>query len=116
MRRGPDEDLRPVPTEGYVRLRRIWDEQRADAFPGANTADPRLQEVALYQSWLGSIVEAALARGGRLSPAHVRMLEAREKEGNTALWSLAAELGDPARTYVARLMAIEDVLRGLPLA
>jgi hypothetical protein len=115
MRGGPG-DVRPVPTEGYVKLRRLWDEQRADAFPGTNTADPRLQELALYQSWLGSIVEAALARGGRLSAAHARMLEAREKEGNTALWSLAAELGDPTRSYVARLMAIEDLLRGLPAA
>jgi hypothetical protein len=70
--------------------------------------------VALYESWLGSIVEAALARGGRLAPAHRSMLEAREAEGNQALWSLAAELGEPVRSYVARLMAIQDMLGTLP--
>jgi len=92
-------------------LRRLWDEHRADAFPGES---PDLQEVALYESWLGSIVEAALARGGRLVPAHRSMLEAREAEGNQTLWSLAAELGDPVRSYVARLMAIQDLLGTLP--
>ncbi len=70
--------------------------------------------MALYESWLGSIVEAALARGGRLAPAHRSMLEAREAEGNQALWSLAAELGEPVRSYVARLMAIQDMLGTLP--
>ena len=70
--------------------------------------------MALYESWLGSIVEAALARGGRLASAHRSMLEAREAEGNQALWSLAAELGEPVRSYVARLMAIQDMLGTLP--
>jgi hypothetical protein len=102
------------PSEDYVQLRRLWDEHRADAFPAAGTDDPRLQEVAIYGSWLGSIAEAALARGGRLAPAHRALLEARQAEGNPTLWSLAAELGDPVRGYVARLMAIEDVLRRLP--
>ncbi len=103
-----------VPTAGCARLRRLWDEHRADAFPAAGTDDPRLQEVALYESWLGGIVEAALARGGRVVPAHSRMLEARQAERDTTLWSVAAELGEPVRSYVARLMAIEDVLRTLP--
>lgn len=107
---------RVVPTEGYVRLRRLWDEQRASVFPAPDVVDPRLQEVALYQSWLGSIVEAALRRGGRVNAGHRRMLDARQREGNTALWSLTAELGDPVRSYVARLMAIEDLLRTLPEA
>lgn len=70
--------------------------------------------MALYESWLGSIVEAALVRGGRLAPAHRPMLEAREAEGNQTLWSLAAELGEPVRSYVARLMAIQDLLATLP--
>src|SRR5205807_5844123 len=66
-----------VPSEGYVRLRRLWDEHRADAFPAASTQDPRLQEVALYESWLGGIAEAALAAGGRLAVAHRALLDAR---------------------------------------
>jgi len=70
--------------------------------------------VALYESWLGSIVEATLERGGRVIPGHRSMLAAREAEGNQTLWSLAAELGEPVRSYVARLMAIQDVLGSLP--
>jgi hypothetical protein len=103
-----------LPSDARDRLRRLWDEHRTDAFPAADTDDPRLQEVALYESWLGGIVEAALASGGRVAAGHRWMLEARREEGNTALWSLAAELGDPVRSYVARLMAIEDLLRTLP--
>lgn len=102
------------PSEEYVRLRRLWEEHRRDAFPSAGTDDPRLQEVALYESWLGSIAEAALGRGGRLLPDHRALLEARQAEGSPALWSAAADLGEPVRSYVARLMAIEDVLRRLP--
>lgn len=70
--------------------------------------------MALYESWLGSIVEAALARGGRLVPTHRSMLEMREAEGNQTLWSLAAEEGEPVRSYVARLMTIQDLLGSLP--
>ena len=103
-----------MPSEGYVRLRRIWDEHRADAFPAGVTDDPRIQEVALYESWVGGIAEAALARDGRIAALHRSMLEARQAEGNQMLWSLAAELGEPVRSYVARLMAIEDLLSGLP--
>lgn len=113
MAEPPDRSRRP-PSEGFVRLKRLWEAHRGDAFPAADTADPRLQEVALYESWLGSIVEAALARGGRLAPAHVAMLEARRAENSPALWSAAAELGEPVRSYVARLMTIEDLLGTLP--
>jgi hypothetical protein len=106
---------RRAPSEPYVKLRRLWDEHRQDAFPAAQTLDPRLQEVALYESWLGGIVEAALERGARLSPGHRHMLQVRQTEGNPALWSLSAELGEPVRSYVARLMAIEDLLGTLPV-
>jgi hypothetical protein len=105
-----------APSEAYTRLRRLWDAHRKDAFPAPGTADPRLQEVALYESWLGSIVEVALAQGGRLGASHAAMLEARRAEGSPALWSAAAELGEPVRSYVARLMTIEDVLGSLPQA
>jgi hypothetical protein len=109
----PDGSRRP-PSDEYVRLKRLWEAHRKDAFPAAGTADARLQEVALYESWLGSIVEAALARGGRLLAAHAGMLEARRAESSPALWSAAAELGEPVRSYVARLMTIEDLLTTLP--
>jgi hypothetical protein len=38
----------------------------------------------------------------------------REKEGNQALWGAAGELGDPVRPYVARLLAIQELLGSLP--
>lgn len=101
-------------SDKYLKLQRLWNEHRVDAFPAAETQDPRLQEVALYESWLGGLVEAAVARGGRLALVHQRMLEVREGEGNQPLWSVAAELGEPVRSYVARLIAIQDVLRELP--
>ena len=110
----PTDGSRRVASEAYVRLRRLWEAHRKDAFPAASTGDPRLQEVALYESWLGSIVEAALARGGRLARQHASMLEARRAESSPALWSAAAELGEPVRSYVARLMTIEDLLGALP--
>ena len=109
----PDRSRRP-PSEGYVRLKRLWEVHRKDAFPAADTADSRLQEVALYESWLGSIVEAALGKGGRLTTSHATMLEARRAESSQTLWSAAAELGEPVRSYVARLMTIEDLLGTLP--
>ena len=70
--------------------------------------------MALYESWLGSIVVGSLARGGRLAAGHAAMLEARRAEADPALWSAAGELGDPVRSYVARLLAIEDLLDTLP--
>jgi hypothetical protein len=75
---------------------------------------PALQEIALYESWLGPIVDAALERGGRVAPPHVRMLEVRRREGNQALWAAAAGQPDHVRAYAARLMAIEDLLSALP--
>jgi hypothetical protein len=101
-------------SEGYLQLRRLWDEHRADAFPDVLAGDRRIQEVALYESWLGGLAEAALARGGRLSAEHRKMLDVREAEGNRPLWSLAGELGEPVRSYVARLIAIQELLTELP--
>lgn len=103
-----------APSRGYAALRRLWSEHRITRFPPPGPRDSRLQEVTLYESWLGGIVETSLARGGRLSPGHRRMLDMRRAEGSAALWSLAAELGEPLRSYVARLMAIEDLLTALP--
>lgn len=73
-----------------------------------------MQEVALYSSWLGSIVEGAV-RGGELDDTHALMLNVREAEGNQALFRAAGELGEPVRSYVARLLAMEEVLRSLPV-
>lgn len=101
-------------SEEALRLRRLWDEQRRLPFPGGRENDPRLNEVALYQAWLGSIAEAALARGGCLAPGHAEMLSARRAEGNARVWAAAGELGEPVRSYVARLLAIEEMLAGLP--
>jgi hypothetical protein len=102
-------------TEEVLRLQRLWDEHRHAAFPTADTSDPRLQELALYESWLGGVVEAALGHGGRLTRVHQLMLEVRETEGNQALWGAAGELGDPVRSYVARLLAIQELLGSLPV-
>jgi hypothetical protein len=60
-------------------------------------------------------VEAALAReDGCLNPSHARLLAIREQEGNRELWIAAGELGEPARGYVARLLAIQGELGKLP--
>jgi hypothetical protein len=83
-------------------------------FPGSGS-DPRLQEVALYSSWLGSIVEVALGEGA-LDPNHAEMLKTRRAEGNQGvLFRAAGELGEPVKSYVARLIAIEDLLAELPI-
>jgi hypothetical protein len=95
------------------RLRRLWDEHTHRPFPGTGT-DSRLQEVALYSSWLGSIVEGALREGG-LDPNHAEMLKTRRAEGNQVLFRAGGELGEPVRSYVARLIAIEDLLAQLPV-
>lgn len=102
--------------EEYPRLRRLWDEHRRVPFPDRGDEDARLQEVALYESWLGSLVDLALARGGRLTAAQRRLVMVREEEGNQAIWSLAGDLGEPVRSYVARLIALENLLLGLPAA
>lgn len=76
--------------------------------------DPREQEVALYASWVGSIVEVALQRGS--IDANLRkMVDVRHAEGNQRVFRAAGELGDPVRSYVARLIAIEDLLAQLPV-
>jgi hypothetical protein len=43
------------------------------------------------------------------------MLRIRRAEGNRELFRAGAELGDPVRSYVARLIAIEDILVSLPV-
>ena len=82
-------------------------------FPGTGD-DPRLQEVALYSSWLGSIVEVALLHGV-LDPNHAEMLKTRRAEGNQVLFRAGGELGERVRSYVARLITIEDLLAQLPI-
>jgi hypothetical protein len=77
-------------------------------------SDPREQEVALYASWIGSIVEVGLLRGA-LDRNLAKMLETRRAEGNERVFRAAGELGEPVRTYVARLIAIEDLLAELPI-
>lgn len=99
--------------EEVRRLRRLWDEHIHRPFPHLG-ADPSSQEVALYAAWLGSMVEAVLGRGA-LDPLHADMLRVRRAEGNQALFRAGGELGDPVRSYVARLIAIEDLLIGLPV-
>jgi len=96
-----------------VRLRRLWDEHIHQPFPATGT-DPRVQEVALYSSWLGSMVEVALRRG-TLDAEHAQMLKVRRAEGNQGLFRASGDLGEPVRSYVARLITIEDILSGLPV-
>ncbi|MDQ6773704.1 MAG: hypothetical protein M3024_12080 [Candidatus Dormibacteraeota bacterium] len=98
------------------RLRSLWWEHRHAPFPGARLDQPQLQEVALYATWLGGVVEAALAHGGRLSPALRLMLDVRKAEGNAPLWAAAAEMGEPVRAYVARLLAVQAAVEALPPA
>lgn len=97
----------------FRRLRLLWDDHRRSPFPGSRTSDPRLQEVALYESWLGTIVESTLASGA-VSHSHRPLLDLRRREGNPGLWKAAAEMGEPVRSYVARLIAIEDLVDSLP--
>jgi len=94
-------------------LKRLWDEHIHSPFPATGT-DPRVQEVALYSSWLGGIVESALPRG-ELDPQHAEMLRVRRAEGNQALFRASGELGEPVRSYVARLLALEEILSTLPV-
>ena len=96
-----------------VRLRRLWDEHTHVPFP-TDGDDPRVQEVALYASWLGSMVEVALPRG-TLDAEHAQMLKVRRAEGNQVLFRASGELGGQVRSYVARLIAIEEILSGLPI-
>jgi hypothetical protein len=114
--RGPRDSRGPLKTgasESVLRLRRLWEEHVHRPFPGTGS-DPRLQEVALYSSWLASIVDVAL-RQGALDPNHAEMLKTRRAEGNQVLFRAGGELGEPVRSYVARLIAIEDLLAELPI-
>jgi hypothetical protein len=43
------------------------------------------------------------------------MLKTRREEGNQALFRAAGDLGEPMRSYVARLITIEDLLSRLPV-
>jgi hypothetical protein len=99
--------------EDALRLQRLWAQHRAQPFPASDTHDPRLQEIALFGSWLGGIVEATLAAGGKIGAGHRRLLEIRAEEGDQALWTAAAELGEPVRSYLARLIAMEQLLAAL---
>jgi hypothetical protein len=100
-------------SEDALRLRRLWDAQRRRPFPGP-ADDPALDEIALYQAWLGPIAEGALARGGRLAPGHDQMLAARRAEASSGIWAAAGGLSGQAKEYVARLLAIEELLASLP--
>ncbi len=96
------------------RLAGLWAEHRAAPFPAADADSPDRQEIAFFDSWLGTIVESTLAHGGHLVPAHRLMLDARRQESDPAVWRAAAELGGPFRPYVARLLAMEEELTSLP--
>ena len=100
-------------TPEVARLRRLWGEHVHSPFPSTSD-DPRVQEVALYSSWLGGIVESALPRG-ELDPQHAEMLRVRRAEGNQALFRASGELGEPVRSFVARLLALEEILSTLPV-
>jgi hypothetical protein len=100
-------------SDDVVRLRRLWDIHIHSLSPVAGS-DPRDQEVALYASWIGSMVEVALRRGS-LDRNRATMLATRRAEGNERLFRAAGEMGDSVRSYVARLIAIEDLLAQLPV-
>ena len=68
----------------------------------------------MYASWIGSMVEVALRRG-RLGPNLATMLATRRAEGNERVFRAAGDLGEPVRSYVARLITIEDLLAQLRL-
>ena len=91
----------------------LWAEHIHSASP-AGGRDPRRQEVALYASWVGSMVEVAL-RSGTLDRNLRTMLDTRRAEGNERVFRAAGELGEPVRSYVARLITIEDLLAELPV-
>ncbi|TMD07660.1 MAG: hypothetical protein E6J02_06665 [Chloroflexi bacterium] len=102
-------------TPEVARLGQLWRAHLSSPPLAGRRTDTRRQEIALFESWLGSIVEAVLERtDGTLSPAHARLLAIREAEGNQEIWAAAGELGEPARAYVARLLAIQELLSKLP--
>ena len=91
----------------------LWNEHIHTPAPVVGT-DPRRQEVALFASWVGSVVEAALARGA-LDANLATMLDTRRAEGNERVFRAAGELGEPVRSYSARLITIQDLLAQLPV-
>jgi len=95
-------------------LRRLWDQVRRGSLPELAGREQAVHELALYQTWLGSIAEAAIERGGRLTAEHRKLLDVRADEGNQALWRAAGDLGESARAHLARLLAIEGLLGRLP--
>ena len=105
----------PANAEQEAELRRLWDLVRRGSLPELAGRETAVQELALYQSWLGSIAESAIERGGTLTEEHRKLLEIRREEGNQALWSAAADLGESARQHLARLLAVEDLLGKLPV-
>lgn len=108
--RGP---LERAETPEVRRLRVLWNEHVHASSP-VGGSDPRHQEVGLYASWVGSMVEVALRRGS-LDANLRKMLDTRRVEGNERVFRAAGELGEPVRSYVARLIAIEDLLAQLPV-
>ena len=60
------------------------------------------------------MVEVALARGA-LDGNLAKMLDTRRTEGNQRVFRAAGELGAGVRSYVARLIAIQDLLAQLPV-
>ena len=94
--------------ERLLKLRRLWSEHVHRPFPDLGN-DPRIQEVALYASWVGSMVEVALLRGG-LDPNRAGMMKTRRAEGNARIFRVGGEMGEPVRSYVARLLALEELL------
>lgn len=99
-------------SESLQKLERLWNEHIHSPSP-VGGSDPRQQEVALYASWVGSVVEVAFRRGS-LDANLAEMLETRRGEGNERVFRAAGELGEPVRSYAARLIAIEDLLSELP--
>jgi hypothetical protein len=100
-------------TEQVLKLRRLWNEHVHSPSP-VGGSDPRHQEIALYASWVGSMVEVALERGS-LDRNRATMLATRRAEGNERVFRAAGDLGEPVRSYVARLITIEDLLAELPV-
>ena len=100
-------------SEQLRRLQARWAEHQAQPFPPLPEGNPSAQEIAFYASWVGSLVEAAIASRGKLDQDRLLMLEVRRREGNQAVWAAAGALGDPARALVARLFQLEDLLWAL---
>jgi len=58
---------------------------------------------------------AVALRQGSLDRNLATMLETRRAEGNERVFRAAGDLGEPVRSYVARLITIEDLLAELPV-